>query len=44
MTSMEDLDPEIKKCVNFAIDGGVIEGRPSKIVHLNLKEKVIQER
>lgn len=44
MASLDDLDPDIKGKVNFAIDAGTIEGRPSKIVHLELEEKVVRER
>ena len=38
MTSIEDIDPEIKNNVDFIIYEGEKKGRPSNIVHLE-KEK-----
>lgn len=40
MTSVENLDPEIKKGMNFMIYEGEKKARPSKIVHLEEGEKV----
>jgi len=40
MTSVEDLDSEIKNGVRFCVYEGEKRGRPSKIVHLTDKEKV----
>ncbi|MBS3126896.1 threonylcarbamoyl-AMP synthase [Candidatus Woesearchaeota archaeon] len=42
MTSIEDLDPEIEKGVEFMIYEGPKEGSPSKIVHVEKEE--IRER
>lgn len=39
MTSLDDLDSAIKNKVDFFIDDGEINGRPSTIVFLD-KEKV----
>ncbi len=44
MTSIDDLDPEIAKDVDFAIDEGKKEGRPSKIIHLEGEEVKVKER
>ena len=44
MTSLDDLDPEIAKDVDFAIDEGKKEGRPSKIIHLEGEEVKFRER
>lgn len=42
MTSLEDLDPEIKGNVDFMLYEGRKEGKPSKIVDLTGKVKVIE--
>ena len=42
MTSIEDLDDSIKNSVDFIINEGKREGRPSKIVDLTGKVKVIE--
>jgi len=44
MTSIEDLDPEIAKDINFVIDEGKKEGKPSKIIHLEGEEVKFRER
>ena len=44
MSSIDDLDPEIAKDVDFAIDEGKKEGRPSKIIHLEGEEVKVRER
>jgi len=42
MSSLEDLDPTIKASVDFIIYEGKKEGKPSKIVDLTEKVKVIE--
>lgn len=42
MTSLEDLDESIKSKVNFIVYDGVKEGKPSKIIDLTDKVKVIK--
>lgn len=42
MTSLEDLDPEIKGGVDFLLYEGKKEGKPSQIVDLTGKVKVIE--
>lgn len=42
MTSLEDLDPAIKKGVDFAVYEGSKEGRPSRIVDLTGKARIIK--
>ena len=42
MTSLDDLDPDIKSRVDFIVYEGEKIGRPSKIVDLTNKEKIIQ--
>ena len=42
MTSLEDLDEEIKSKVDFIVYEGVKEGKPSRIVDLTKKVKVIE--
>lgn len=44
MTSLDNLDEEIKIKVDFAIDEGEKTGRPSKIIHLEGEEVKIRER
>lgn len=44
MTSVEDLDDELKKKVDFLIDEGELKGRPSTIIHLDKKKIEIRER
>ncbi len=41
MTSLDDLNPNIKSEVDFIIYEGKKEGRPSKIIDLTNKEKII---
>ena len=42
MTSLEDLDPAIKAGVDFILYDGIKEGKPSKIIDLTEKVKVIE--
>tara|TARA_Y100000310_G_C20548642_1_gene746897 strand:- start:451 stop:1023 length:573 start_codon:yes stop_codon:yes gene_type:complete len=42
MTSLEDLDPEVKSKVDFIIYDGPKEGRPSKIIDLTDEVKVTE--
>ncbi|RMF54379.1 threonylcarbamoyl-AMP synthase [Candidatus Woesearchaeota archaeon] len=44
MTSLEDLDSEIKKNVDFMIYTGKIDGRPSKLIKLHEEKVSIVER
>jgi len=44
MTSIEDLDPEIKRYVDFIIYEGELHGRPSKLINLTLETPEIIER
>lgn len=44
MTSMDNLDPEIKKGLDFAVYEGEKKGRPSKLVHLDGDGVKIKER
>ena len=41
MTSVEDLDDEIKGNVDFALYEGEKNGKPSKIVDLTGKAKIV---
>jgi L-threonylcarbamoyladenylate synthase len=42
MTSLEDMDPEIKRSVDFIIYEGEKKARPSKIINLIEEERVIE--
>ena len=44
MTSLEDLDPEVKKHVDFIIYEGAKKGRPSQIVFLDKEEVKVKVR
>lgn len=42
MTSLEDLDTQIKKGIDFVLYEGAKEGRPSKIIDLTEKFRIIE--
>lgn len=44
MTSLDDLDTEIKKKLDFAVYEGEKKGRPSKIINLTGEEPRVKER
>jgi L-threonylcarbamoyladenylate synthase len=44
MTSLDDLNPDLKKKVDFIIYDGVLKGKPSTIVHLEKEEVEVRER
>jgi len=44
MTDLENLNPELKKKVDFIIYDGPIKGRPSTIVNLTKEEVEVKER
>jgi len=44
MTSLDNLDDDIREKVDFAIDEGEKKGKPSKIIHLEGEEVKIRER
>ena len=44
MTTIEDLDPEIEKKVDFIIYDKELKGSPSTLVHLNKEEVEVKER
>jgi len=44
MTSIDNLNDKVKKHVDFMIDEGIINGRPSTIVHLYDDEVKVVER
>ena len=44
MTSLENLDPQIRSKVDFIIDEGEKKGRPSNVVFLDDKEVTIRDR
>jgi tRNA A37 threonylcarbamoyladenosine synthetase subunit TsaC/SUA5/YrdC len=44
MTSQDDLDHKIRAKVDFLIDEGEIDGKPSAIVNLEGEEVKIRER
>jgi L-threonylcarbamoyladenylate synthase len=44
MTSLEDLDEDIKRQVDFIVYDGPIKGRPSNIVHLEKEVVEIMDR
>jgi L-threonylcarbamoyladenylate synthase len=44
MTSLEDLDDEVKKRVDFIVYDGPIKGRPSNIIHLEKEVVEVKDR
>jgi len=44
MTSLDDINPDIKKAVDFIIEDGALKGRPSTVVHLEEDEIKINVR
>ena len=44
MVDLDDLDPEIKKSISFALYEGPKQGRPSKLIHLEEEKTRVQER
>ena len=44
MTSLDDLNPEIRKSVDFIIEDGALKGKPSTVVHLEQESVEIKER
>ncbi len=44
MTSIDNLDPNIKKKIDFMIDEGEKDNRPSKLIDLTRSEAIIKER
>ncbi|MBW2966779.1 threonylcarbamoyl-AMP synthase [Candidatus Woesearchaeota archaeon] len=44
MTSLDNLDPEIQKGIDFIIYEGEKQGRPSKIINLTGEKPTIKER
>ncbi len=44
MTSLEDLDPELEHKIDFAINEGPKQGRPSTIVDLTGEAKVVERQ
>jgi len=44
MTSLDNLDAEIEKRIDFAIFEGEKQGKPSKIIHLEGEEIKVRER
>ena len=42
MTSLEDMDPDIKGSIDFILYEGKKEGKPSKIIDLTEKAKIIE--
>ena len=44
MTSIDDLDHDIRAAVHFVVDEGKIEGHPSTIVHLDKKDVKVIDR
>ena len=44
MTSIEDLNSELKKKVDFIIDDGEIKGKPSTLIDLSKDDIEVKER
>jgi len=44
MTCLDDLDPQIKRKVDFIVYDGELKGKPSTIVHLEKAELEVKER
>lgn len=44
MTCLDDLDPQVKRKVDFIVYDGELKGKPSTIVHLEMAELEVKER
>ncbi|MBU0536187.1 MAG: threonylcarbamoyl-AMP synthase [Nanoarchaeota archaeon] len=44
MTSIEDMDPDMQPFIDFMIDEGEKQGRPSDVIHLTGEDVLIRDR
>jgi len=44
MTKLDEIEPRMEQFIDFAIDAGEIEGRPSNVVNLAAGEAKVRER